>query len=155
MPRGGNRALRTLTVSALLALTAVASPATAETAGSMTQRAVAETAYFEMTDVTQARFVVQLTDPAKIKHARDLISGATTDKPHVIGRISPRPAPFNPRWSYHYRPETVDFFDVAIEVCDATIPYVEDHLDEAGGAFLPGYVWCPWSSRLVREVPTA
>ncbi|WP_433227073.1 hypothetical protein [Microtetraspora malaysiensis] len=41
-----------------------------------------------------------------------------------------------------------------LRVCDATIPYVEDHLDEAGGAFLPGLVWCPWSSRLVREVPT-
>ena len=29
---------------------------------------------------------------------------------------------------------------------------VEDHLDEACGAFLPGCHWCPWSSRLVDEV---
>jgi hypothetical protein len=47
----------------------------------------------------------------------------------------------------------VRFFEVAIEVCDATMPYVEDHLDEVGGAFLPGGYWCPWTSRLTREVP--
>lgn len=66
---------------------------------------------------------------------------------------SPRWAPYNPRWSFHCDPATVGFFDVAIEVCDATLPYVEDHLDEAGGAFLPGAYWCPWSSKLTREVP--
>ncbi|MGW5100847.1 BP74-related protein [Streptomyces sp. NPDC004100] len=61
-------------------------------------------------------------------------------------------ASYNPRWSFHYNPETVNFFDVAIEVCDATLPYVEENLDEAGGAFLPGAIWCPWSSRLTREI---
>ncbi|MET8861949.1 calmodulin-binding protein [Nonomuraea sp. NPDC004580] len=113
----------------------------------------ADPAYFVMTDITREEFVVQLTDPGKIQHARDLLSGATSDKPHVIGRIVKRSAPYNPRWSYNLNPDTVSFFDVAIEVCDATIPYVEDHLDEAGGAFLPGLVWCPWTSRLVRELP--
>ncbi|MEV6153513.1 hypothetical protein AB0L53_24515 [Nonomuraea sp. NPDC052129] len=27
------------------------------------------------------------------------------------------------------------------------------HPDEACGAFLPGCFFCPWTSRLVREVP--
>ncbi|MFI7133761.1 calmodulin-binding protein [Nonomuraea sp. NPDC050153] len=112
----------------------------------------APAAYFEFTDITGERFVIQLTDPDKIQHARDLINGTTADRPHVLGRILPRTAYYNPRWSYHLRSETIDFFDYAIEVCDATIPYVEDHLGEAGGAFLPGYVWCPWSSRLEREL---
>ncbi|MGA4993812.1 calmodulin-binding protein [Nonomuraea bangladeshensis] len=131
-------------VLAALATLSVATPAPA-------QAAVA--AYFVMTDITRENFVVQLTDPAKIQHARDLISGTTTDKPHVLGRIITRPALYNPRWSYQLNPDTISFFDVAIEVCDAAIPYVEDHLDEAGGAFLPGLVWCPWTSRLVREIP--
>ncbi|MBE1582115.1 calmodulin-binding protein [Nonomuraea angiospora] len=113
----------------------------------------AERALFEFTDITGERFVVQLTDPEKIAHARELLAGVTSDQPHLIGRIVKRPVPYNPRWSYHYDPNTVSFFDVAIEVCDATIPYVEDHLDEAGGAFLPGLYWCPWTSRLVRELP--
>jgi hypothetical protein len=30
--------------------------------------------------------------------------------------------------------------------------YVEDHLSEAGGSFLPGNRWCPWSSVLTKEV---
>ncbi|POX61215.1 calmodulin-binding protein [Streptomyces sp. Ru62] len=112
----------------------------------------ADPAYFEFTDITHERAIVRIDDPARIRHARDLLSGVTDERPHVIGRIVKRQAPYNPRWSFHYDPGTVDFFDVAIEVCDATLPYVEDHLDEAGGAFLPGLHWCPWTSRLTREV---
>ncbi|TGN74702.1 calmodulin-binding protein [Streptomyces bauhiniae] len=113
----------------------------------------ADPAYFEFTDATRQTAVVRIDDPAKIAHARQLLSGGTTDRPHLFGRIVKREAPYNPRWSFHYDPSTVDFFDVAIEVCDAPLPYVEDHLDEAGGAFLPGLFWCPWTSRLTREVP--
>lgn len=149
-----------LAAAALVACTAAApaqaehhSTVTASSARSVAQRDADGPAYFEVTDVTHERYVVKLTDPAQIRHARDLLSGATTDEPHLLGRIAKRTAPYNPRWSYHVQADTVRFFDVAIEVCDATIPYVEDHLDEAGGAFLPGLVWCDWSSRLVRELP--
>jgi len=115
--------------------------------------AAASAAYFEMTDVTHERFIVKLTQPEDIEHARELLSGETTDRPHLLARIVDRTAPYNPRWSFHTNPDTTSFFDQAIEVCDATIPYVEEHLDEAGGAFLPGKIWCDWSSRLVREIP--
>lgn len=137
---------------AAVAMLALATPAQAQQADAA-HRAAASEAYFEFTDITQETAVLKLTDPAKIQHARDLLSGATTSEPHVMGRIIKRPAPYNPRWSYHYNSDTVDFFDFAFEVCDATIPYVEEHLDEAGGPFLPGLVWCPWTSRLVRELP--
>ncbi|MEU6588610.1 calmodulin-binding protein [Streptomyces sp. NPDC046881] len=113
----------------------------------------ADSAYFEFTDITHERAIVRIDDPATIKHARDLISGETDERPHLLGRIVKRQADYNPRWSFHYNPDTVQFFDYGIEVCDASLPYVEDHLDEAGGAFLPGLVWCPWTSRLIREVP--
>lgn len=112
----------------------------------------ADPAYFEMTDITGARFVFQLTDAAKIAQARKILSGEETQRVHVAGRIIKRPAPYNPGWSFHYDPATIDFFEMAIEVCDSTIPFTEDHLDEACGAFLPGCVWCPWTSRLVREL---
>jgi hypothetical protein len=112
-----------------------------------------EAAYFEMTDVTGSKFVVKMTDREDIEHARQLLSGETNQLPHVFGRIVKRTASYNPGWSFYIEPASVTFFDFSIEVCDATIPYVEDHLDEAGGAFLPGLYWCPWSSRLVREIP--
>jgi hypothetical protein len=114
--------------------------------------AAAEEAVFEFTDRTRARFVVRLTDPGRIAHARRVLSGEETDEVHVMGKIVKRDADHNPGWSYHLTPDSVRFFDAMFEICDASIPYVEDHLDEVGGAFLPGLIWCPWDSRLTREI---
>ncbi|WP_439675558.1 BP74-related protein [Embleya sp. MST-111070] len=97
-------------------------------------------------------FIIELTDDAKIAHARKILLGEEKDRVHVHGRIIKRTQPYNPKWSFHLDPSTIDFFEVAIEVCDATMRYTEDHLDEACGAFLPGCHWCPWDSMLVREV---
>lgn len=119
-------------------------------------RAVAaDGAYFEMQDSYSPHkpFIIKLTDPAEVLHARRLLSGETNDRPHVLGRISKTTVAYNSGWSYHLQPETIDFFDVMFEVCDANPNYVEDHLDEVGGAFLPGGHWCPWASTLVKELP--
>lgn len=97
-------------------------------------------------------FVIKLTDPARIQHARDLLSGVTTQRPGVMGIIVKSPVPWNSPWSYHLDPATINFFDFAIEVCDGSMKYIEDHLAEVGGALLPGNTWCPWGSRLIREV---
>jgi hypothetical protein len=98
------------------------------------------------------QFVIELTDESKIQQARNILNGTQKDQTHVVGRIIKRPAPYNPKWSYQLDPASISFFSYAIEVCDANIGYVEDHLDEAGGAFLPGLYWCPWTSRLVKEI---
>ncbi|HYP25318.1 MAG TPA: calmodulin [Blastocatellia bacterium] len=97
-------------------------------------------------------FVFKLTDPEKIRHARDILSGREKHQVHVTGIILKSPAPYNPDWSFHYDPESIEFFEFAIEVCDSAIRYVEEHLDEVGGAFLPDDRWCPWGSRLLREI---
>ena len=131
----------------------MAQPAQAEKPVTGAPRSIESPAYFEMTDVTREVFVVKLTKDDDIRHARELVRGETWDRPHLIGRIKHFTAPYNRRWDYHVDPSTVGFFDQAVEVCDATISYVNDNLDEAGGAFLPGNVWCDWSSRLVRELP--
>ncbi|MEG4907363.1 hypothetical protein QUA85_13310 [Microcoleus sp. F8-C4] len=97
-------------------------------------------------------FVIELTDESKIQEARNILNGTEKDKTHVFGRIIPRPAPYNSKWSYQLDPATISFFSRAIEVCDANTGYVEDHLDEVCGTFLPGCMWCPWNSRLVKEI---
>ncbi|MCY1073802.1 BP74-related protein [Archangium lansingense] len=97
-------------------------------------------------------FIIELTDDARIQKARDILSGKEKNEVHVHGRIIKRQQPYNPKFSFHIDPMTINFFAMAIEVCDASMTYVEEHLDEAGGAFLPGGHWCPWDSRLVREV---
>lgn len=108
--------------------------------------------YFAFEQGGDQEFVFELTDQSLIDHARRVLSGEEQDEVHVHGRIRTGRKPYNPHWSYHLAPETIRFFQMAIEVCDADMGYVEDHLDEVGGAFLPGAHWCPWNSRLVREV---
>ncbi|WLQ41586.1 calmodulin-binding protein [Streptomyces laculatispora] len=146
--------LGSLAAVALLGFT-VAQPAQAEQHTTSGRRAAAVApAFFEMTDgYSRQNLVVKLVKEEQIDHARELLSGATNERPHVIGRLKKYPADYNPNYSFHYDPATVGFFDYAIEVCDATLSYTEDHLDEAGGPFLPGLVYCPWNSRLVKEVP--
>ncbi|TXS44536.1 BP74-related protein [Streptomyces sp. OR43] len=141
-----------LAAVAMLAF-AAAQPAQATQSREGARDAAVAPAYFEMTDITRSTFVVKLVEEREINHARALVNGETTERPHVVGRIVKRQADYNPRWSFHFDPQSVGFFDYAIEICDATVPYVEDHLDEAGGPFLPGGVFCPWTSTLVREVP--
>ncbi|AUX42418.1 calmodulin [Sorangium cellulosum] len=109
-------------------------------------------ARFAFIDHMRKEFIFEITDQAKIDKARNILSGNEPHEVHVMGRIVKRPVSYNPGWSFHLDPATISFFAVAIEVCDASVSYVEDHLDEACGAFLPGCHWCPWSSKLTREV---
>ena len=97
-------------------------------------------------------FVFELHDEAKIAEARAILADTDTLKNHVQGTIIPRPIPYNPGWSFHLGPSTISFFEMQIEVCDANATYVEEHLDEIGGSTLPNSFWCPWSSRLAREL---
>lgn len=109
-------------------------------------------AYFVFND-GKDDFVFKLTDPARIQEARDILSGKENAKKHVMGLVVTRRADYNRAWHYHLDPASVSFFQTAIEVCDSTARFVEDHLAEVGGSFLPGNRWCPWSSKLVREIP--
>lgn len=110
--------------------------------------------YFAFTQPSSPghEFIIELTDEKTIDHALKILSGEEQSQVHVHGRIIKRTQPYNPRFGFYLDPATINFFDMAIEVCDANMVYVEDHLDEAGGAFLPGNHWCPWDSRLTREV---
>jgi len=99
-------------------------------------------------------FVFQLIDEARISHARRVLSGAETQKVHVSGLVVKTSVPYNPQWKFHLAPASITFFQVAVEVCDASIQYVSDHPDEVGNAFLPDSRWCPWGSRLLRELST-
>lgn len=113
-------------------------------------------AYFSFEQTTPKgdlkHFVFRLDDAAKIDEARQILGGAKPLKVHVQGTIVSTPVDYNPGWSFHLDPATIGFFELQTEVCDANVTYVEDHLGEVGGAFLPNGFWCPWSSRLAAEV---
>ena len=97
-------------------------------------------------------FVFELRSSLKIAEARQILQDPTSLKAHVQGTIIASPAAYNPGWSFHLNPDSIGFFEMQIEVCDANVTYVEEHLDEIGGSTLPRNFWCPWSSRLTREV---
>ena len=113
----------------------------------------AETAYFVVGFPPEDwTFTILLTDTARIQEARDIIHGVQTEKVRVMGTIIKAPAFYNPHWSYHLDPASIEFFEVAVEVCDAHPQYVEEHLEEVCGAFLPHCVWCPCSSVVTGEL---
>ena len=99
------------------------------------------------------QFVIKLNRPEQIAQARRILSGEESGAVHIMGTVVKRPTRWNAPWRFHLAPKSIQFFELAIEVCDASIQYVDDHLDEVGGAFLPGSVWCPWGSRLLAEIP--
>ena len=97
-------------------------------------------------------FVIELIEKTKIVHARRILAGTEQKQVHVSGIVVKAPKPYNKAWNFHLSSDSITFFDFSVEVCDASIKYVAEHLDEVGGAFLPAGRWCPWRSRLLREI---
>jgi hypothetical protein len=97
-------------------------------------------------------FIIRLDDPQRIMEARAIVAGTERTRVHIGGIVVKAQASYNPRWHFHLDPRSVSFFEAAIEVCDAATSHVEEHLDEVGGAFLPGNRWCPWPSIVTREL---
>lgn len=90
-------------------------------------------------------FVIRVTDPQTIHQARDIL--ATGARKIVTGTIIKQPVYYNTPWSYYLDPKSISFSESGAEVCDATIENLEEHLDTA----FPN--WCPYRSRLLREIP--
>ncbi len=92
------------------------------------------------------RFTLQLEDPERIAEAeRHLASG----RDGVIGgALAAGSGGFNAPYSWHLVPSTVQFPDVAIELCDGLPSHVEADL-----AYWLGTVgqYCPWSARIVAR----
>jgi hypothetical protein len=95
-------------------------------------------------------FVIELLDEKLIAQARKFAAGAPSQG--VMGTVVAKPVDYNSPWSFHLAPDSISFFDNAIEVCDCATVYLQEHLGEIGGPFLPDNRWCPWSSKVIEEV---
>ncbi|RDS84901.1 hypothetical protein DWU98_02800 [Dyella monticola] len=101
-------------------------------------------------------FVIAVDDPATVRHILGILDGSYIGRAvHIKGRVVKDRADYNKNWSYHLDPASITLFDSEAEECDATASMVELNLDQVGGSFLPAGVWCPWSSKLMRELPIA
>ena len=112
----------------------------------------ADLAYFRLGDVAGDSIIVRVNQAAAIQKARDVLAGRSGSV-IMTGKIVPVSAFYNPGWSFHVDPLTVEFTELATEVCDASIGGVERALNDLGGSFLPGFRWCPWTAKILAELP--
>jgi hypothetical protein len=90
-------------------------------------------------------FIFKLTDPLKIQEARNIL--ASGNRRIVSGTIIKQSVYYNSPWTFHLDPRSIAFPESAIELCDASIRYIEENRDVAYSN------WCPWTSRLLKEIP--
>lgn len=109
-------------------------------------------AWFSFTDASGESFAFRLTDADRIAEARNILTNPSFAATHVGGEVVSAPQRGNVGWNFHVDSDSVFFFEVSTEVGDSTMRYIAQHLDEVGGAFLPGSIWTGWSSRLTAEL---
>jgi len=88
---------------------------------------------------------IHLTDPVDIAVARKLVAGeAAPGIPN--GRVVRGEPDVNVGYSWHIDPDSLEFADTAIEVCDGRPSDVEKGV-------ITSDRYCPWSAKLVAITP--
>jgi hypothetical protein len=92
--------------------------------------------------VGDEEYRILLTDPADIEIARRLLAGE--EAPRIPNGIIVRgdDGGVNTGFSWHIDPETVEFAEMTIEVCDGLPSFVE-------AGTLTGDRFCPWSAEVI------
>ncbi|HEY4291672.1 hypothetical protein [Luteibacter sp.] len=97
-------------------------------------------------------FIVEIDDPVTAALAEDILLGHERSTTRIRGIVIKGRTDYNESWPFHLDPTSIRFFSNSTEVCDASSLYVEENLSRVGTGFLPDHEWCPWSTRLTREV---
>ncbi len=109
-------------------------------------------AYFQIGDAAGNSVIVRVTQTGAIQTAREILAGRA--QPMImVANVVPVPAFYNPGWHFHVDPVTVDFADTAREACDSSISGVEQASSKIGGSTLPDFQWCPYTTKILAEVP--
>ncbi|MGG7463201.1 hypothetical protein [Plantibacter sp. YIM 135347] len=95
----------------------------------------------------QGTYSIELTTDEQVGHAVELMNGSEEGR-IPVGKVEPGDGGVNAPWTWHIDPKTLEFADVAIEVCDGLPRYVED------GTVTSEY-YCPWNAKVVelRSMP--
>jgi len=90
-------------------------------------------------DVEEYR--IRLTDPADIEIARKLLAGE--EAPRIPNGVVVRGDPdVNVGYTWHIDPESVEFVDITMEVCDGLPSDVENGI-------ITSDRYCPWSAEVI------
>ena len=94
---------------------------------------------FRVADVEEYR--IRLTDPADIEIARKLLAGE--EAPRIPNGVVVRGDPdVNVGYTWHIDPESVEFADITVEVCDGLPSDVEKGI-------ITSDRYCPWSAEVI------
>jgi hypothetical protein len=92
--------------------------------------------------VVDEEYRILLTDPADIAVARQLLAGAAA--PGIPNGVIVRgdDGGVNTGYSWHIDPESVEFAELTVEVCDGLPSFVEN-------GTLTGDRFCPWAAEVI------
>ena len=87
------------------------------------------------------QYKIEITDPANLATARDLLTG--NEDPKIPNGIVVRDDPgVNEGYSWHIDPDSLEFADMTTEVCDGLPSDVENGI-------ITSEYYCPWSAEVV------
>jgi hypothetical protein len=125
----------TLSISVLLAACTNQAAPTSENEGVIVT--------FRVADVEE--YKIRLTDPADIEIARKLLAGE--EVPSIPNGVVVRGDPdVNVGYTWHIDPESVEFADFTVEVCDGLPSDVEQGI-------ITSDRYCPWSAEVIAIDP--
>ncbi len=142
---------------ALLLLFVLATACDSAPSTSPVTTGVVVTLVFDGRPADTMRVFVQ--SPAAIQAARDFVR--TSTGPRLMSGTIVRGAGADPRFPFHFLPESIALVDTAIELCDGAPMRTPQAVDEfflgsTGRADAQAATWCPWSSRpiAIEELAT-
>ena len=125
----------TLSISVLLAACTNQAAPTSENEGVIVT--------FRVADVEE--YKIRLTDPADIEIARKLLAGE--EAPNIPNGVVVRGDPdVNIGYTWHIDPESVEFANFTVEVCDGLPSDVEQGI-------ITSDRYCPWSAEVIAIDP--
>ena len=87
------------------------------------------------------QYKIEITDPANLEIARNLLAG--NEDPKIPNGIVIRDDPsVNEGYSWHIDPDSLEFADMTTEVCDGLPSDVENEI-------ITSDYYCPWAAEVV------
>ncbi len=118
---------------------------------SLTESGDGEQVYFEFKTTGDEHFFARTSDQEVIKKAREQLARPKEERGLMINGEIARGTEQNNGWSWHFVPDKWNLVEVSMEVCDGRPSYVEKEIDywvDNVGRF------CPWNSKVIKEVGT-
>lgn len=94
----------------------------------------------------QGEYRIELITDEQVEHVKELLAGGEDGRIPVGTVVRDDDGGVNAPWTWHIDPETLEFADATIEVCDGLPEYVEDRT-------ITSDTYCPWSAKVVALEP--